>query len=107
MKCFADPGSGANTLYVQNDSVIGQRSLAAGSSESAISLGLTNTMFRVVDNTVVGNTRGISIGPLEGNAITGRIANNLIAFNPIEGLSVDSRLAAGISNDYNLVFASA
>lgn len=102
-----NPGSGANTLYVQNNSVMGQRSLAAGSSEYAISLGLTNTMFRVVNNTVVGNTRGISIGPLEGNAITGRIANNLIAFNPIEGLSVDSRLAAGISNDYNLVFASA
>jgi hypothetical protein len=107
IKVSLNPGSGANTLYVQNNSIMGQRLINTGASEYAISLGLTNTTFRAVNNTVVHNTRGIIVGPLEGNATSGRIANNLIAFNQIEGLAVDSRLAATISNDYNLVFANA
>jgi hypothetical protein len=100
-----NPGSSANTLTVENNSVMGQRA-PASSTEYAISLALTNTTIHVVNNTVVGDTRGIGVAPLEGDAISGRIANNLIAFNQLSGLSVDSRLAAGISNDYNLLFAN-
>ena len=101
-----NPGSGANTLTVENNSIMGQRSIATTSSEYAISLGLTNTTLRVVNNTVVGNSRGIAVAPLADGATSGRIANNLIAFNQILGLNVDSRLAAAISNDYNLLFAN-
>ncbi|MEO5624149.1 MAG: choice-of-anchor Q domain-containing protein [Dokdonella sp.] len=98
-------GSAANTLYIQNNSVVGQRS-PASSTESGIGVVLTNTTLHLVNNSSVNNSNGIFISRVGADSSSGRVANNLIAYNQYEGVDIASDLASIVNNDYNLVYAN-
>ncbi|GAA0724292.1 hypothetical protein GCM10009105_36960 [Dokdonella soli] len=91
-------GSASNTLYVDNNSVSGIQS-PTSSTAAALELGLTNTQVYVRNNTVAWNSHGLFVS---GSGISGRVANNIVAFSQQSGLYVDP----SISNDYNLVYAN-
>jgi len=93
-------GSTANVLRIHDNVVTGQSS-PASSTEAAIRASLTNTDVRVVNNTVVRNTTGITVGGFGTATSSGRVANNIVAFNST-GLVVSVTLPA-IANEDNLV----
>ncbi len=94
-------GSPANRVTVQNNAVQGQDNL--GGTDYAIGVNLTNTAVHVINNTVVNGATGIAINGTTTSGNSGRVANNLIAFNSSVGLQIDSRVAAVVPNRYNLV----
>lgn len=96
-----NPGSPANRVTLQNNVVQGQDNL--GSTDFAIGVNLTNTTVHVVNNTVINGATGMAILGTTTSGNTGRVANNLIAFNSAAGLLIDPRVAAVVPNRYNLV----
>jgi hypothetical protein len=96
-----NPGSPANRVTLQNNLVQGQDNL--GSTDYAIGVNLTNTDVHVINNTVVNGATGLAIVGTTTSGNSGRVANNLIAFNTVVGLLIDPRVAAVVPNRYNLV----
>jgi len=96
-----NPGSTANTMDVLDNVVVGARGPAGG--EASLMVALTNTALRLVNNTVVGNILGVEVSRFGADSSSGRVANNLVAFNVATGLAIDSGLAGAVSNGYNLV----
>lgn len=93
-------GSSSNTLSMQSNAVVGQH--VSATDEWAIRVFVTNTNLHVVNNSVVNNARGIRVARFAADSSSGRVANNLVAFN--ESVGID--LAGFVSNDYNLVYAN-
>ena len=58
---------------------------------------------RVLNNTVVDCNYGFGVS--NSGALTGRLANNLIAYNAV-GIQIPAANAAGFGNDHNLVFGN-
>lgn len=96
-----NPGSAANSMDVLDNVVLGARGPAGG--EASMMVALTNTALRLVNNTVVGNILGVEVSRFGSDSSSGRVANNLVAFNTSTGLAIDSGLAGAVSNGYNLV----
>ncbi|HSX59816.1 MAG TPA: choice-of-anchor Q domain-containing protein [Tahibacter sp.] len=94
-------GSPPNRVTLQNNVVQGQDNL--GGTDYALGVNLTNTDVHVVNNTVINGATGVAINGTTTAGNSGRIANNLIAFNSVVGLLVDSRVAAVVPNRYNLI----
>jgi hypothetical protein len=101
IKVSQNAGSPANRVTLQNNVVQGQDNL--GSAEYAIAVNLTNTDVHVVNNTVINGAAGLAINAPTTSGNSGRVANNLIAFNSDIGLFIDDRVAAVVPNRYNLV----
>lgn len=96
---FQNPGSTANTLDIDNNVVTGQQVADAGVIEYAIRLQLSETALRLRNNTVAFNGKGVLIAP--SASVSGRVANNLVAFNTHAGLAIGAGVA--VSNGHNLV----
>jgi len=97
------PTNPANSLDVLNNVIVGQGGV---NGEASLALHLTNTTLRAINNTVVNNYRGLLVTRFGADGSTGRIANNLIAFNHTEGLYIDTGFAGAMTNGYNLVYAN-
>jgi len=96
-------GSPANSLDVLSNAVTGQSPVDSG--EYAVQLVLTNTTVRANNNTVVDNRSGLVIlHSSASDTSSGRVANNLLAFNTEIGLEIDA--SPGVSNAANLVYAN-
>ncbi len=102
------PASSATALLqVVNNSVSGQDAdsalLAAG-----LLLILFNADAQIVNNSIVDGFKGLTIGSfVTAPPVTGLIANNLVAFQRSEGLTIDPSVAAAVANRNNLVFGNA
>lgn len=105
---FQFGASGVTTARVLNNLVNGQQSFAG--APAAISLNVTQGTADafVASNTVSGNDRGILVnGRFDlGAVITGRLANNIVAFQSISGIDIDTDFEPAVSNDFNLVFGN-
>lgn len=58
---------------------------------------------QLVNNTVVDHDTGVLLIANAGDPVSGEVANNIVAFNSVEGLRID---AAGVTNRHNLVFGN-
>jgi hypothetical protein len=103
IRTLITPGSPANSLDVLSNVVDGQGS----DGESAIALHMTNTTLRAINNTSVNNQRGLLVARFGADSTSGRVANNLVAFNRADGLYIASDVAVTVSNGYNLVYGNA
>ncbi len=101
-------GSGAITARVINNIVSGQINYAG--SPAAISLNVSGTGghgdFTVLNNTVANNDDGILLvgRPDLGATATAVVGNNIVAFNNVQGLSLQDFPA---ENSFNLVHGNA
>lgn len=97
-------GTDAHSLAVEDNFVIGQ---ASGSGqENGISITPSHANIYLSNNTVMRGFNGVRVYPGANGATdstTGRVANNLIAFNTERGLSIGP---ATIANRNNLVFGN-
>jgi len=101
------PGGTLRTRVIGNV-VIGQAgnvgqpgAIAASSSSGTLDIAILN-------NTVVGNEEGISMGGrADQNAVlTGVVANNIVARNSQFGIAIERDFNPTITNSHNLVFAN-
>jgi hypothetical protein len=92
-------GSASQSVQVDNNVV----SLQDDPAGWGISVQARQANKVVVNNTVVHGRRGLRVNGLD-SAPAGRVANNLVAFNDIEGVFLAS---GALTNDYNLVFGNA
>ena len=60
----------------------------------------------VYNNTAVGCGAGVSLAATNNSILSGRLANNLVAYNSGPGIAIFSTNMAGFSNDHNLVFGN-
>lgn len=99
--------NGSVFAKVANNLVTGQTTisgLAAGIVSDWVAG--SNLSFTAINNTVVGNGNGILIdGDEPVDRFSGLVANNIVALNSGEGLTVDS--AFTVTNHHNLVFGNA
>ena len=100
--------AGNTTARVIDNTVRGQVDYAG--QPGGISLGVSRGAgtFTVVNNTVAFNESGIVIdgNASSGAAITGIVANNIVAFNGDGGLFIEDDFASTIPNEFNLVFGN-
>ena len=97
--------SGSASVFVMNNSVSGQHT-DPGAGAAGIEISLSNADLHVINNTVVYGSRGLTLDQVAASpAVTGLVANNLIAFNNLEGFRIDAGYT-GISNSNNLVFGN-
>ena len=102
------PASTAHALLqLVNNSVSGQDAdsalLAAG-----MLLILFNADAQIVNNSIVDGYKGLSVGSfVTAPPVTGLVANNLVAFQRSEGMTIDPSVAAAFANRNNLVFGNA
>jgi hypothetical protein len=93
-------GTAAQSVQVDNNMV----ALQDAASGWGIKAELGNTTATVVNNTVVHGRRGMLAAGFDALPISGRVANNLVAFHAGNGAT----LAGGaLTNSHNLVFGNA
>ncbi len=94
-------GSLGNTIDIQDNAVIGEDTPAL-TDAAAIRVIVANSSVHIVNNTLVGNAKGLLVERFGADSSSGRVANNLVAFNSIVGLGLDTF----VTNDYNLVYGN-
>jgi hypothetical protein len=62
-----------------------------------------NSTATVVNNTIAHGSRGLRVAGFLALPVAGRVANNLVAFNAVTGISLDG---AALGNSHNLVFGN-
>jgi hypothetical protein len=99
-------GAGAFQALIGSNLVAGSR--GGGGAGIRVYRNAPNADVHVLNNTVVHAGRGIDFVNFSSPAsLTGDIRNNLIDDTTNEGLYVDPLFGAGITNDYNLLHATA
>ena len=102
---ISQSGSGSVVARVINNVVTGQLNNAGG--PAGISLRVTGGSgnFDVINNTVAYNDTGVLVSGLAdlGATLSGRFANNIVAFNTGTGLSIDPNFSTTFVNQNNLV----
>jgi hypothetical protein len=93
-------GTAPHTLQVDNNVI----ALQDDNGGWAMRLQAGNTNATVVNNTTVHNHRGIQVDGFDALQVSGRVANNLIAFNTGVGASF---AGGALTNSHNLVFGNA
>jgi hypothetical protein len=97
------PGAPAGAIYVHDNFVSGQNGAHVGDT-GALLVHPQGSDVHLTNNTLVHSARGLQVVNDSGTAPTGRIANNLIAFNGV-GINVPVAFAS-ISNGNNLVYGN-
>lgn len=97
------------TIDIRDNLVRGQNGGPA-SSEAALAVSGQSIALALVNNTAIDNAKGIFLtgaasGPASGD-VTGRVANNIVAYNRDYGMVIDSVGVAAVVNAYNLVFGN-
>ncbi len=91
-------------VQVLNNSVSGQNS-DSGLFAGGIRLVLSNADVQVINNTVVDGFRGLSIDSFNSApALSGLVANNLVAYHDSDGMVIFN--AGAVENRNNLVFGN-
>lgn len=93
-------GSAASTVRIDNN-VVSRQSDPAGWGVRVLA---GNSTATVVNNTVVHGARGLFVAGFDLLPVSGRVANNLVAFHSATGMSIPD---GGAGNSHNLVFGNA
>lgn len=93
-------GSAPTTVRVDNNVV----SLQSDPAGWGMRLLTGNSTATVVNNTIVHGARGLFVTGFDLLPVSGRVANNLVAFHTSTGVSIPN---GGASNSHNLVFGNA
>lgn len=93
-------GSAPATVRVDNNVVSGQSDPAGW----GVRVLAGNSTATVVNNTLVYGARGLLVSGFDVLPVSGRVANNLVAFHSSTGVSIPD---GGASNSHNLVFGNA
>ena len=97
--------SGSASVFVFNNSVSGQHT-DPGAGASGLELSFSNADVHVINNTIVYGSRGLTLNMVAASpTVSGLVANNLVAFNNLEGFRIDA-VYTGVSNSNNLVFGN-
>jgi hypothetical protein len=105
-------GTGALPLQLRIDNNVIQgmdRALDGTGSNAAIKLAATQEVdASILHNTLARNNYGIVAAPASGGSTlpTGRIANNIVAFNRYGGILLSTAAPPALSNGFNLVHAN-
>ena len=92
-------GSAAQNVQIDNNVV----SLQSDPGGWGIRIDAGNTTAAVVNNTVAHGSRGLLVAGFDALPVSGRVANNVIAFHSVAGAA----LATGaLTNSHNLVFGN-
>ncbi|MFN7784075.1 MAG: choice-of-anchor Q domain-containing protein [Lysobacterales bacterium] len=93
-------GTATTTVRIDNNVVSGQSDPAGW----GVRVLAGNSTATVVNNTVVFGARGLFVTGFDALPVSGRVANNLVAFHSSTGVSIPD---GGASNSHNLVFGNA
>lgn len=93
-------GSAAQTVRVDNNAI----SLQSVPLGWGMKIETGNSTVNVVNNTVAHGSRGVLVQGFSPQPVSGRVANNVIAFHSDTGVSL---AAGGLTNSHNLVFGNA
>jgi hypothetical protein len=95
---------GQLTATVVNNLVTGQTSIAGASAGISCDVSDGAGDFTLVNNTVVGNDRGVLISGDPGVSLVGVLANTIIADHTTWGLNIDSDFDSTFTNECNLLY---
>lgn len=103
-----EDATGSIATRIVNNLVVGGIDVM-GPQPGAVSLRATagSVIALVANNTLAHNDTGFIARALPGTSFEGVLANNIIAFNAIRGVVIDSAISATFDNAHNLVWANA
>ncbi len=99
------PQATRRAITFRDNFVRGQR-VDASTSEYAMAIAGEAIDARVINNTVIDNSRGLFVAGEIANAIIGRVSNNAVAYNLLSGMGLDTVGTTNLVNQNNLVFGN-
>ncbi|RYD16632.1 MAG: hypothetical protein EOP90_01265 [Lysobacteraceae bacterium] len=103
-----DDVAGSVATRILNNLVVGGSDVM-GPQPGAVSLRATagGVLALVANNTLAHNDTGFIAKASPGATLEGALANNIVAFNAIRGIVIDSGIAAAFDNAHNLAWSNA